>query len=43
MQKSTIGSYSGYVQTDGCQVDGAILDSERDEINTLCDGGIYYE
>ena len=43
MQKSTIGSYTGYVQTDGCQVDGAILDSERDEINTLCDGGIYYE
>lgn len=43
MQKSTIGSYTGYVQTDGCQVAGAILDSERDEINSLCDGGIYYE
>lgn len=43
MQKATIGSYSGFVQTDGCQVAGAILDSERDAINTLCDGGIYYE
>lgn len=41
--KHTIGTYSGYVQTDGCSVAGDMLDSEREAINALCDRGIYYE
>lgn len=41
--KHTIGSYSGYVQTDGCCIAGNMLDQERETINRLCDGGIYYE
>lgn len=43
MQKSTVGSYSGYVQTDGMEVAGNMLDQEREAINNLCNGGIYYE
>lgn len=43
MIKTTIGSYSGFVQTDGAQVAGNMLDSEREVINSLLDGGIYYE
>lgn len=43
MAKATIGSYSGYVQTDGAQVAGAMNNNEREAINTLLDGGIYYE
>lgn len=43
MAKHTVGNYNGYVQTDGMQVAGAMLDSEREMINSLCDGGIYYE
>ena len=43
MKKDTIGNYSGYVQTDGAQVIGAMLGSEAEMINSLLDGGIYYE
>lgn len=43
MAKHTVQTYSGYVQTDGMQVAGNMLDSEREMINSLCDGGIYYE
>lgn len=43
MAKHTIGTYAGFVQTDGCQVAGNMLDVERENINSLCDGGIYYE
>lgn len=43
MGKHTIGTYSGFVQTSGCEVAGNMYDQERDAINRLCDGGIYYE
>lgn len=43
MAKATVGSYSGFVQTDGFQIAGNMLDSEREVINSLVDGGIYYE
>ena len=43
-QISTITTgFTGYVQTDGMQVEGNLLDSERENINSLCDGGFYYE
>ena len=40
---ATIGTYSGYVQTDGASVSGAMLDDEREAINQMLDRGIYYE
>lgn len=43
MSKSAISAYSGFVQTDGMQIQGNYLDSERQAINSLCDGGFYYE
>lgn len=43
MKKATIGSYSGYVQCDGAEVAGNMLDQERETINNLLNGGIYYE
>lgn len=43
MRKSSVGSFSGYVQTDGMEVAGNMLDQEREAINNLCNGGIYYE
>lgn len=43
MAKNTIGSYSGFVQTDGAQVEGLMNNNEREVINSLLDGGIYYE
>ena len=43
MKKATISSYSGFIQTDGMQIEASILDAERDIINSLCDGGFYYE
>lgn len=43
MSKQLIGTYSGFVQTDGAEVAGNMLDSEREVINTLLDGGFYYE
>ena len=36
-------SVSGYVQTMGASVSGAMTDKERTEINSLMDGGIYIE
>lgn len=43
MAKALIGSYSGFVQTDGAQVAGNMLESEREAINDLLDGGFYYD
>ena len=43
MAKNTIGSYAGYVQTDGSQVAGNMNNNEREMINSLLDGGFYYE
>lgn len=43
MARGVIGNYSGFIQTDGAQVAGDMLDSEREVINSLLDGGIYYE
>lgn len=43
MKKDTIGNYSGFVQTGDLEIDGAMLDSEREMINSLCNGGFYYE
>ena len=43
MKKATIGNYSGFIQTDGAQVSGNMLGSEAEVINSLLDGGIYYE
>lgn len=43
MGKHTINTYNGFVQTSGCQVEGDMFDQERDAINRMCDGGIYYE
>lgn len=44
MGVSTIGSFSGFVQTDGFQFESnAAYSSEKDMINKLCDTGIYYE
>lgn len=43
MSKATIGSYSGFVQTDGAQVAGSMNNNEREVINSLLDGGFYYE
>ena len=43
MKKATIGSYSGYIQTDGFSIDGAMTDMERDIINAAFNGGAYYE
>ena len=43
MQKATISSYGGFIQTDGAQVAGNMNNNEREVINSLLDGGIYYE
>ena len=43
MAKATIGSYTGFIQTEGAQIAGNMLDSEREMINSLLDGGFYYE
>ena len=43
MAKHTVGTYSGYVQTDGASVSGTMLDDEREAINQMLDRGIYYE
>ena len=43
-KKSTPGSFSGYVQTDGFQFEStAAFSHEKDMINSLMDSGIYYE
>lgn len=38
-----ISTLSGYVQTDGASVAGPMTDTERQQINQLLDGGIYFE
>ena len=43
MKKDTISNYSGFIQTGNMQIVGNMLDSERDMINELCNGGFYYE
>ena len=43
MNKDLIGNYSGFIQTDSVEVAGDMLDSEREVINTLLNGGFYYE
>ena len=44
MGVAAIGSFSGYVQTDGFQFESnAAYSSEKDMINKLCDSGIYFE
>lgn len=39
----SLANISGYVQTAGASVSGAMTDTEREEINTLMDGGIFIE
>ena len=39
----SLASASGYVQTENASVDGLMTDTERDEINSLLDGGVYFE
>lgn len=39
----SLGSISGYVQTASASVAGAMTDTEREEINSLLDGGVYLE
>lgn len=39
----SLSSVTGYVQTMGASVSGAMTDTEREKINQLMDGGIYIE
>ena len=39
----SLTSISGYVQTSGASVSGSMTDAEREEINSLMDGGFYVE
>ena len=39
----SLGSISGYVQTAAASVSGSMTDTEREEINSLLDGGVYIE
>ena len=44
MAVHTINTYSGFVQTDGFQLDSSsAFSSEKDSINQLLDSGIYFE
>jgi hypothetical protein len=43
MAKHTINTYSGFVQTDGMCVSGAMTETEYNQINKACDSGIYFE
>lgn len=43
MAKHTINTYSGFVQTDGMKVIGAMTEIEHTQINSACDNGIYFE
>ena len=44
MGVATVGSFSGFVQTDGFQLAGGdVYDEERVNINQMLDTGIYYE
>ena len=39
----TIGNYSGYIQTQKCNIDISSLDVFKDMINSLMDSGVYLE
>ena len=39
----SLANASGYYQTAGASVNGLMTDTERDEINSLLDGGVYFE
>lgn len=39
----SLSGVSGYVQTSGASVSGSMTDAEREEINSLMDGGFYVE
>lgn len=43
LAQKTLSSLSGYVQTRGASVSGAMTDEERIMINNLLDGGVYLE
>ena len=43
MAKHTIGTYSGFVQTDGMSIAGNMTETEREAINGAFNGGAYYE
>ena len=43
MAVKSLGSLSGYVQTSGAAIRGNMLDSERQQLNSLLDGGIFIE
>jgi len=43
MAVKSLGSLSGYVQTSGAAIRGNMLDSERTQLNSLLDGGIFIE
>jgi hypothetical protein len=43
MGKHTINTYSGFVQTSGMCVSGAMTETEYNQINKACDSGIYFE
>lgn len=43
MEKHTLGTYSGFIQTDGMCVNGAMTETEYNQINKACDSGIYFE
>ena len=43
MGVSTPGSFTGYVQTDGFQLDATAYVVEKDTVNRLMDSGVYME
>lgn len=43
LANKSLSGLSGYVQTSGASVSGAMTDTEREAINTLLDGGIFIE
>lgn len=43
MAKHTIGTYSGFVHTDGMSISGNMTETERETINGAFNGGAYYE
>ena len=43
LANKSLSGLSGYVQTSGASVSGAMTDTERNEINMLLDGGIFIE
>ena len=43
MAVKTIGTLSGFIQTRAASVNASCYDDVRAEINTLMDGGFFYE